>query len=52
MQQAARPLEMGEELVPEPDALARAFDQAGDVGDDELAAVGRLDRPEHRLRAS
>ena len=40
----ARPLEVGEELVPEPDPLARALDQAGDVGDDELAAVGRLDR--------
>ena len=31
----------------EPDALARALDQAGHVGDGELAAVGRLDRAEH-----
>ena len=33
----------------EPDALARALDQPGHVGDDELAAVRRLDRAEHRL---
>ena len=32
----------------EPDALARTLDQAGDVGDDELAAVGGFDRAEHR----
>src|SRR4051794_5887167 len=38
---------MREELVPEPDALARAFDEPGDVGDDELAPVRRLDRAEH-----
>ena len=47
-----RALEVREELVAEPDALARALDQPGDVGDDELAPVGRLDRAEHRLRAS
>ena len=39
---------MREELVTEPDALARALDQPGDVGDDELAAVRRLDGAEHR----
>ena len=44
-----RALEVREELVAEPDAFARALDQARDVGDDELAAVGRLDRAEHRL---
>ena len=32
----------------EPGAGARALDQAGDVGDDELAVVG-LERAEHRL---
>ncbi len=41
-------LEMGEELVPEPDAVARPFEQARNVGDDELAPIARLDRPEHR----
>ena len=45
-----RALEVREELVAEPDALARALDQARDVGDDELAPVGRLDRAEHRLQ--
>ncbi len=42
---------MGEELVPEPDALARPLDQAGHVGDGELAPVGPVDGAEHRLRA-
>ncbi len=47
MDEQPRALEVREELVAEADALARSFDQAGDVGDDELAAVRRLDRPEH-----
>ena len=47
MQQQPRALEVREELVAEPDPLARAFDQAGDVRDRELAAVRRLDRAEH-----
>ncbi len=33
--------------MPEPDALARALDEAGHVRDDELPPVGGLDRPEH-----
>ena len=41
----ARALEMREELVAEPYALARAFDQPRDVGDDELAPVGRSTVP-------
>ena len=44
-----RPLEVGEELVPEADALARTLDQARDVGDRELDAVRRLDGAEHGL---
>ncbi len=48
MQQHAGALEVREELVPEPDALARALDQPRDVGDDELASLGGLDRAEHR----
>ena len=47
VQEQPRALEMGEELVPEPDPLARALDQAGDVRDGELGAVRRLDRAEH-----
>ena len=43
------PLEVREELVAEPDALARALDQTGDVRDHQLAAVRRVDRAEHRL---
>ena len=43
----ARALEVGEELVAEADALARALDQTGHVGDDELAPVRRVDRPEN-----
>ena len=46
----ARALEVREELVAEPDALARSLDQPGHVGDDQLPAVGRLDRAEHRLQ--
>ena len=33
------PLDVAEELVPEPAALARPLDQPGDVGDDELGVV-------------
>ena len=43
-----RALDVGEELVPEAGAVARALDQPGDVGDDELAVV-RLERAEDRL---
>ena len=43
-----RALEVREELVAEADALARAFDQPRHVGDGDLPAVRRLDRPEHR----
>ena len=34
--------------MPEPHALARAFDQPGDVGDGELPSLRRIDRAEHR----
>ena len=37
--QHAGPLDVAEELVPEPTALARPLDQPGDVGDDELVVV-------------
>jgi hypothetical protein len=43
-----RALEVSEELVAEPDALASALDQTGHVGDNELAPVRGLHRPEHR----
>ena len=43
-----RALDMGEEVVAQAGAVAGALDQAGDVGDDELAVVG-LERAEHRL---
>ena len=45
-------LEVREELVPQADSLARALQQARDVGDRELAAVVRLDRSEHGLDRS
>ncbi len=45
----ARALEVREELVAEPDAFAGALDQAGDVGDRQLAAVGRVDGSQDRL---
>ena len=48
MHEHPRALEVSEELVAEPDALARALDQPGHVGDDELAPVRGLHRPEHR----
>src|SRR3982074_179392 len=41
---------MREELVTEPDTLARALDQPRDVGNDELPAVRRFDRPEYRRK--
>ncbi len=46
-----RALDVREEVVPEAGALARALDQAGDVGDDQLALVA-FEHAEHRLRAS
>ena len=39
MQQHARALDMAEEAVADADAFMRAFDQAGNVGDDEFARV-------------
>ena len=50
--QEPRPLEVGQELVPEPDPGARALEQAGHVGDGQLAAVVGLDRAEHGLDRS
>jgi hypothetical protein len=44
----ASPLEVGEEVVAQPDALARALEEAGHVGDDQLTPVGSLDRAENR----
>ena len=43
-----RALDVGEEVVAEPGAVARALDQPRDVGDHELAVVG-VERAEHRL---
>ena len=48
MDEQARALDVGEELVAEPGAAARALDQAGDVGEDELAVVG-VERAEDGL---
>ena len=48
MQQQPRALEMRKELVPQADTLARSLDQSRHVGDDQLPAVGRLDRAEVR----
>src|SRR3546814_1493517 len=39
MQQHAAPLDMAKEAVPDADAVGSPFDQAGDVGDHELAAL-------------
>ena len=47
MEQQAGALEVGEELVPEPDALAGTLDQARDVDNRQLTAVRRLDDAEH-----
>ena len=51
MHQQPRPLDMREEVVAEARAVGRALDQAGDVGEDELAVVG-VDRAQHRHQAS
>ena len=48
MHEQAAALHVGQELVPEPGAGAGSLDQAGDVGDHELAVVP-LERAEHRL---
>ena len=47
MDQHRAALDVGEELVPEPRPLGRAFDQPGDVGDHRLPVLA-LDRPQHR----
>ena len=52
VQQEAGPLEVGEELVPEADALARALDQARHVGDRELAPVAGRRPSRASVRAS
>ena len=44
-----RPLEVREELVAEARTLGGTLDQPRNVRDDELGAVRRVDRPEHRL---
>ncbi len=49
MHQRAGALEVGQELVTQADALARALDQAGDIRDHELSPVGRVHRAEDRL---
>ena len=46
VQQQPGALEVRQELVAEADALARSFDQAGNVGDRDLPAVGRVNRAE------
>ena len=46
MHEQARALDVGEELVAEPRPLAGAFDQAGDVGEDQLALFA-LEHAEH-----
>ena len=48
MHEQPRALDVREEVVAEPGAGARALDQAGDVGEHELAVVG-VERAEHRL---
>ena len=51
MEEEARPLEVGEELMAEPDPLARALDESRDVGDVSWRPSG-VDGAEQRLRAS
>ena len=46
--QHLRPLDVPQELVAEPVALVRAFDQPGHVGDDEAAIVAQRDHAEVR----
>ena len=43
MQEHAAALDMAEEAVAESGALMRAFDQAGNIGQHEFAAVDRYD---------
>jgi hypothetical protein len=45
--QGTGPLDVGEEVVSEPGAVAGTLDETGNVGDHELAIVG-LQRAEHR----
>ena len=47
MDQHRAALDVGEELVPQPRPLGRAFDQPRDVGDHRLAILA-FDRPQHR----
>jgi hypothetical protein len=48
MDQQAGTLEVGEELVPEADALMGSLQEARNVGDRELTAVPRLHCSQHR----
>jgi hypothetical protein len=50
MDQQPRALDVREEVVAEPGAVARALDQTGDVGDDELAFVTIKDAQHRRER--
>src|SRR6185503_2258569 len=43
MDQHLRPLDMAKELMAEPVAFMRAFDQTGNVGDDEAAIAAQRD---------
>ena len=45
----ARAFDMAQELVPQADAAVGAFDQAGQVGDDEDAFAARMDDAEVRM---
>jgi hypothetical protein len=47
--QHPRPLEVGEKLVTEADALARTLQQPGHVSHRELASIVRVDGAQHRL---
>ena len=47
VQEQARALQVREELVAEPDALARTLDQPRHVGHGQLAPVGSVHRAEH-----
>ena len=44
MHEHFRPLEMAQELVPQPEAAMRAFNESRHIGDDEAAIFAEADR--------
>jgi hypothetical protein len=52
VQQQLRALDMPQKAIAESGAGVRAFNQAGDIGDDESTKIARVDNTQMRLQRS